>query len=307
MLLCTKQDNKTKEEFIFQYEHAPLYADRSEALAQIGSDYSAGTPGARIMENALADKFWSLRQTAIRNIGVLAKADPEHIKSKLLALATQDDRSQVRVAALKALAKYYTDADLSVYQAALHDSSYLVVRSAFKIICDQDESKGFEIAKNLEAENDPDITVAVASFYAQKGKEENNDFLLSVLTKAKGYDRYTLISAYGTFLTGANDQHVLKAGIDKLALLGRTAGSRYVRYAAVGALGDVMNEFESRITKAARQLDELKNGHASVNETTIEESKLQKLKMQRDELNETIAAIKKNEKDKRLIKAYNNN
>ena len=56
-----------------------------------------------------------------------------------------------------------------------------------------------------------------------------------------------------------------------------------------------------------KHMEEMKSANASSNDLLIEENKIEKLKHQRDLLKETIADIKKNEKDKRLRKSYDMN
>ena len=178
------------------------------------------------------------------------------------------------------------------------------MKSAFNIICEKDEKKGFEIAKKLEQENDPEVAGALAVFYAEQGKTENNSFLLNALSNTTGYEKYALIDSYTKFLIKIDDTKTLHDGIDKLADIGRKASSRYMRQKAVNSLEDIAAEFENRISKSMKQTDEMKTSNASANDILIEESKRARIKLQRDELKATIADIKKNEKDKRLIKLY---
>ncbi len=308
MLLCIKKDNKLKADFIFQYYHAPLYLDRFEAVTKIGVTYEPNTAGSKMMEDALSDKFWNIRLSAIKNIGDVVKSDEKRLASKLVAMAKNDDKSQVRSGALKALAKYCSDDSLmSVYENALNDSSYLVMTSAFKIICDKDEKRGMELAKKLEHDDDDQVKTAVAILYAQTGKEENNTFLLSTLKKVNGYERYSLISSYTKFLLKMEDAKIIQSGTEGLANVSRTAASRWMRNAATNALKDVSAELSSRISKELKQVEEMRAVSPTANNAFIEESKLEKIKKQRDQLNDTIDDIKKNERDKRLQKIYREN
>ena len=305
MLLCTKKDNKEKKDFIFQYYQAPLYLDRYEAVIKIGDGYEFNTPEAVMMNDALSDKFWNIRNTAIKNISVLAKMDKERILPKLVAIGLHDPRSQVRAAAIQSLAKNYpNDSLMYVYDNALNDSSYLVMKSAFKIIGDLDVKKGLALAKKLELEKDLNVTSAVATFYAQKGTEVNNDFLVAALAKSRGTARFGLITDYSQYLIRMEDPKILKPGIEGLADIGRKVTSRFTRQAAVNALDNISVELTNRISKGNKQLEEMRISNASQNQLLIEESKMVKIKLQRDELNETISDIKKNEKDPRLVKAY---
>jgi len=308
MLLCTKQDNKTKEEFIFQYYHAPLYLDRYEALMKIGDTYTVGSRDAKLVSDALNDKFWNIRNIAIKNIGALAKEDKQRVQQKLIAMSLVDDNSHVRAAAMKAIAKNYPNDTLApIFENALNDSSYLVMTTAFKIICDKDVAKGLMLAKQLEGQNDINISTAVATFYAQQGNVENNDFLIATLAKAKGFDKYTLISTYEKYLAKIEDSKAIQAGIAQLVDLGRKGTSRFTRSASVKALGDLTIEFNDRIAKAQKQIEEMRTSGAAADTILIEESKLEKIKRQRDELKASVDDIKKNEKDKRLLKTYQEN
>jgi len=305
MLLCTKKDNNTNKQLLFQYYHAPLYLDRYEAVSQISGSYDANTPEARLMFDALNDSFWNIRATSVKNVATLAKADKARVQPKLISLSQQDEKPQVRAAALKALAKQYpADSLMTVYEKGMTDSSYLVMTTAFKIICELDEAKGLALAKKLEQENDINVDGTLAVFYAQKGNAANNAFLLNTLTKLRGYERYELISSYPKYLVRIDDESVMRAGISKLADIGRSAASRYTRNGAVSALSELVIEFDIQVSKGADHLNEMKTAHASPSELILEENKIEKIKRSRKELKDLVDDIKKNEKDPRLRKSY---
>ena len=80
MLLCEKTDNKSKENYLFQFYHAPLYLDRFEALNKTGADYEENSPSGKMMEDGLADSYWNIRVQALKNIGTQVKANKERLK-----------------------------------------------------------------------------------------------------------------------------------------------------------------------------------------------------------------------------------
>ncbi|MBS1504782.1 MAG: M1 family peptidase, partial [Bacteroidetes bacterium] len=65
IILCQKKDNKTLDEFAFQYANAPLYMDRFEAIDAAQSKQSEKA-GQKIIISALNDKYYGLRIKAIK-------------------------------------------------------------------------------------------------------------------------------------------------------------------------------------------------------------------------------------------------
>ena len=97
MLLCSKTDNHTSNEWISLYNKGPLYMDRYEAVSKIMKDYSAGTPEAGMMKKALDDPHWNIRAQVIKNCKTLVNADREGMKLKLMQLGASDRKSDVRM------------------------------------------------------------------------------------------------------------------------------------------------------------------------------------------------------------------
>ena len=64
MLLCEKNDHKTLEEFIYQYNHAGTYVDRREAIEFAAKDETDPT-ALSFLEKALGDKSWRIRSAIL--------------------------------------------------------------------------------------------------------------------------------------------------------------------------------------------------------------------------------------------------
>jgi aminopeptidase N len=305
MLLCTKEDNKSKENYVFQYYHAPSYFNRQEALDKIGNDYTANSAEALLIEDALKDKFWNIRLIALKNIGPQLKENKERFRPLIIAMATKDDKSKVRAQGIKTLAKYFKD-DVeakAVIENALKEQSNLVATSAFKATYEKDKKKGLEIAKQFEASANGDLLNAVGTFYKEEGNPEYNAFFLSAIDKTKSFAKYSLIETYGRYLKKQEGKE-LTDGISKLTALAATASSWFMRYAGMNALEGLEGELKSRMNKATDKVEELKKTNAfqkDIQEAQHEETKIIK---QHDDLEATIKDIKSNEKEKRLKKLF---
>ena len=85
MLLGVKTENKTLEEYTFQYKNAPLYVDRKEAIEAV-SQYQYESPAYRqLVESALYDKHWAIRQFALDTL-LLDGNTSQQIKDRILDL-----------------------------------------------------------------------------------------------------------------------------------------------------------------------------------------------------------------------------
>jgi aminopeptidase N len=308
MLLCTKEDNKSKESYVFQFYHAPSYVNRYEALNKFGSDYSADSPEGKMTEDALNDKYWNIRQQALKNIGPQVKANKDKMKPKIMALATSDDKSKVRSQAIKTLSKYYKDDKEAnaVIENALKEKSNLVVTASFKSIAENDKKRGAEMARQLRGTAKGDVLIAIANFYKEDGSPEYNSFFLTALGKAKGFDKYNLIDTYGKYLKKQEGKE-LNDGIASLEDVGQHAPSWFIRYAGVNALDGIEGELKSRENKASDRVEELRKNNVAQKDIQAAEMDVTALKKQHDDLAARIKEIKSNEKEKRLKKRFESN
>src|SRR6185437_1639556 len=104
VLLCVKTDNKTMDEFVFQYFHAPLYLDRLEAIDVAKS--SQDNEGAqKVMIAALKDKYYGLRIKAINALNMNNDQIHNAALPVLASLAQTDKNTLVQAAAITVLGK----------------------------------------------------------------------------------------------------------------------------------------------------------------------------------------------------------
>jgi aminopeptidase N len=68
ILLCTKSDHKTLDNFVFQYKNAGLYMDRREAIDFAANKQTTNTKAAELIKTALNDKYDGLRVYSIQRV-----------------------------------------------------------------------------------------------------------------------------------------------------------------------------------------------------------------------------------------------
>ena len=109
-LLAEKIEDKTIQEYVFQYHNAPLFMDRLEAVNVLSKNKHDEIAKSTLIK-AINDKHWFIRMNALELIQHLATEERTIIYEKVKELALQDDVSQVRALAVEILGKYYRTMD----------------------------------------------------------------------------------------------------------------------------------------------------------------------------------------------------
>ena len=290
MLLCSKTDYHTTAEWVYQYEHAPLFLDRYEAVDKLGKNYTAGSPSAKIILAALKDKATAIRRLAIRKSTTLVKDTSSGLKEILIDLAKNDAKSAIREAALSALGKNFEDTALmDVYAVAVNDRSYDVMEQAIKNIVSKNKEKGLAIVKPLEEENNKRIRSMVAGIYAEHGSDENNFYVLGALENSSGGQKYQMTLNYGKFLTYCKPQ-TIETGLAALKDVAKNGKPWWIKLAGIQALAELSKTCETKSKETGT--------------TAIVNDEAERYKSLKTEIDAAVKKIKEEETDKQLKKIY---
>ena len=202
MLLAEIEEEQSTENYIFQYNHAPLYADKYEALSNLAE---VETPASKaVFAKALNDSFWEIRGLAIRSSD---KSDPA-VLSKLEALAKSDKNSKVRAAALSTLGstgnkKYQTLLETS----AKTEQAYPTLAAALGGLAEIDKDAALTLAAPLEKELNSEIINALGEVYSKAGAIEKLSFYednwndLDIFATFAFFENYFSLAVSYTHLT----------------------------------------------------------------------------------------------------------
>jgi len=290
--LCIKSENKTTEEYAFQYKNAPLYLDRYEALTQLGKK-SSDTLAAKIIIAALNDKFWSLRNDAIGMLKNVKTGNEKIIKEKLIYIAQNDERATVRAAAIDYLAENYTDSDLlPMYKFALNDKSYGVLGSALIAVAKADPKQALAVAKQYENEKNNDVLFAVGDIYSTYGTDEQNAFFVNNADKFTGFSKIGFISQYTAFLKKAQKEETVNSGAGILYAIATEKGiSKWVAYYGKKSIKELANMYDDREHKATQKLKDLKAANPNAGGTQELESQIENAQKQKQKLMDMYNSI----------------
>ncbi|MBE9661306.1 M1 family metallopeptidase [Mucilaginibacter myungsuensis] len=167
-ILWAKTDNKSLEEYVFQYFNAPLFLDRNEALtAAIANKNDKGAQ--RVLIAALKDKYFGLQQRAISaldptNADIRATALPV-----LKQLAQSDANNLVKAAAIAALGKLKDQTNLPLFKTALGSQSLSVQGAAFVAMLPIAKDEATAALKTMDKESQEALQTPLIGLYLETG------------------------------------------------------------------------------------------------------------------------------------------
>jgi len=252
-VLCEKTENKTMQNYIFQYKHAPLFEQKLEALEYFSENQRKDPTAKETLTAAIADTFFYLREYALKNIE-LPKENNDSLVAVIQNLAQTDKISAVRKAALEKLSKLSNASKFtSLYETAVGDSSYEVAALALKKLDDLDSKKAMQYAKQFENERNIDMAAAVADVYSKEGDADYQSYFTNRLKSATGIGKYTMLYYYANFLTRMDKPQVL-IGVKTIEEEAMATDSKFVLGGAKGSLKRIVKSFEDKRKKAQAEL-----------------------------------------------------
>tara|TARA_R110002072_G_scaffold7622_3_gene41225 strand:- start:705 stop:3353 length:2649 start_codon:yes stop_codon:yes gene_type:complete len=230
-----------KKDGIALYNHSTNYIDQKDALDYLKNDKRE--EAFTVIETALNSEFWGLRSRAIRNIKNLAKAKPEATFATLKKLATSDEKSSVRAAAVAAIGKYFSDeVPVGLLEESTKDISYRVVAEGLNALYEKDAKAGLAVAEELEVEEDNSLILSIATIYTEDGAPSRNDFFTTKLNELSGFSKYPFVISYVDYLQKQENQ-LIETAIPVLAKEAKADGFWFVRMAPINGLATLKDKF----------------------------------------------------------------
>nr|WP_294900506.1 M1 family metallopeptidase [uncultured Pedobacter sp.] len=220
ILLTEKTDNKTIEEFAFQYKNAPLYVDRLEAIQAANKDIKEKA-GQDILIAALKDPYFGLRVEAINNL----KLDNAELKKMILPtiinIAKTDSSTLVRAAAIESLANLQDKAYMTLFMDALKNPSYAIEGAALNAIAAIDIDKAKTLANGLEKDSKGPLVASIVNIYGVQGGDAEFPYVYSSFQGAGTQTQFDMIPGLASILMNVKDIQNLQQGLDELASMAK--------------------------------------------------------------------------------------
>ncbi|NJL75799.1 MAG: M1 family metallopeptidase [Saprospiraceae bacterium] len=202
-LLAVVEENKSDEEYVFQYYNAPTYLDRYEALQALGE--SESPLASSVFQAALDDKFYGLRELAVYQVNI----NNETIQKKAIYLAENDPKAAVRRAALEQLSSVEGEDFSALFERVIKNDVAASVKTAARLAV----SDRYAATDNLQ----------YLTFF-----EENWD-------KVDNYDAIAFFRNYAA-LAAKGDVTQIQSSADKLKVIAVKESSIWKRFSAMNAI-----------------------------------------------------------------------
>lgn len=217
VMLWTKKENKTLENYIHQYKYAGLYLDRKEAIDFAATQQSV--PAAvELIKTALTDKYEGLRAEAIGKTD-LKKGDVRTAVEETLAkLARTDKDPMVRASAIGKLGEFEKSSYAPLFKAAVNDSSYTVAGNALSALLKTDPAAAKAIIKDLSGKPVGGLLGDVLlNEMFKTGDESMADKIIGDFAKMPlSQGKFDALNGLSTYLTAINNAEKIKWGIDEI-------------------------------------------------------------------------------------------
>ncbi|HEU4471649.1 MAG TPA: M1 family metallopeptidase [Flavisolibacter sp.] len=150
ILLANKEENKTLEEYVFQYNNARNYLDRREAIdAALAKQEQLAA--AQMLVAATRDRYHGLRGYTVSQLDLSKDQIKTQAETSLQELAQKDPNRLVRAAAIAKLGNYRQAKYANIFRTAINDSSYTLAGNALEALNKIDTTAAFNEAKRLSA------------------------------------------------------------------------------------------------------------------------------------------------------------
>lgn len=215
ILLATKTDNKTLDNYIHQYKYAANYVDRREAIDAAAKNQSDPQAAALLMQ-ALKDKYQGLRNYTISKIDLKKLNVKKEAEPILAELAKTDVKSTVRANAIAKLADLDAPAYKDLFKKAINDSSYSIAGNALEALLVADEAAALAEAKRLSATKvKGKLAASISAVLIEAGTEDDFDVIAGNFNSLPfGQEKFEALEPFAKYLGKVQNTDKVKKGVD---------------------------------------------------------------------------------------------
>jgi len=244
VLLAKKTDDKSLDEFVFQYFNAPLYLDRFEAInAAAAKQTDQGAQ--KVMIAALKDKYYGLRIKAIKALNMSNDQVHNAALPVLASLAQTDENTLVRAAAITALGKLKASGNMDIFKQALSSQSYAIQGAALTAINLLDPAQALTLAKGFEKDNKGALTLAIITVYSTGGGDAEWPYVLNAFNEAVPQGKFNMMRNFAAMTGRVEKPEYAQQGIDAI----KDFGIKFKKFGIAPPIIGMLNDIKTQRTK----------------------------------------------------------
>lgn len=233
-LVGQKTDHKTINEWLYQFAHAPLFMDRSEALDAAAANMDNDTTR-QILVDGLRDSYPGIRSKVL----YILTRKHEDIRNTNAALrnmclpsiahiAARDSNTLVQAKAINTLSVLNDSTYLPLFIQALQSVSYEVQGAALNAISQVSGPLALQYARQYEKDNLGALTQSMAKIYAAYGGENEWAFVFHRFTHGTLQEKIHLVQNFAAMTGRISNPALARQGIKEL----RDLAIKYKKFGA---------------------------------------------------------------------------
>ncbi len=299
-LLCTKTDNKPTSQFIYQFQNAPLYKDKMEALQEFANQQYEDSLCSSMIQEALKHKHWAIRDVALEYLEI-NDLNKKSLLPLLKQMALSDSSSKVRSSAMSKFYSYDAVDYIPVLIQALNtDSSYKVIAEALYALNQADNKLALQEALKLHNENNPVVSTAVLTVYAGSSDTSIAEKFAQKIAAANSNYKFNALMIYGRYLISLSTTVQPKL-LQPLYTAAEFEKNWLMRYAAISTLYQMRSEWEAETGTLSEEMNKLKEDS---NEYKEKQKKLDLIQNQIELMNQKFIHLQSKEENDLLKNFY---
>ena len=249
-LVAEKTENKSLEEYLFQYKNAKNYVDRREAI-EAAAKKQAETTAAEILMAALKDKYAPLRAYTINVLDITTGQTRNAVEPLLFELAQKETDRPVKAAAIAKLGNYKLSKYASLFKNAVNDSSYTVAGNALEALSRIDSAAASAEAKRLSTTTSKGKLNNIIKKLANP--VDGNKLLSDFEATPMGQQKFNMINDVFELMSNTTSNEIFKRAVDDILQLQKDIPEAF-RDQATEQLNNALREIQK--DKAANGLKE---------------------------------------------------
>jgi len=217
IILWSKKDNKTLENYIHQYKYAGNYVDRREAI-EFASKNQKEQKAQELLKWGLKDKFPGLRNFTVAMLDLKNETVKKDAEPILLDLAKNDKKSIVRGNAISKLGEYKKPEYAALFKAATKDSSYTVAGYALEALNEIDQAAAMALVNEFsKAPMKGILKEAVTTLRVSTGDESMEEEIIGGFIKLPiSQEKFQALNSLSAYLGGMKNVEKVKSGVDEI-------------------------------------------------------------------------------------------
>ena len=228
-LLAEVTENKTIDNYIYQYNNAPKYEDRREAIEALSENQSKDE-AFKTLNKALNDKYYGLRILALQKIDI-SKSNANNTIKKIEDMALNDEKTLVQAEAISKLQIIEDEKYISIFNKGLQSKSNAVKGSSLQALLKLDKKEALKFANSIDNEIDKEsLKDALIPVYIANKSEEQMPFIADNLVEGMFFadtrEKNNTYKEAFQWIVSSDSEEVTQSLVDNFV----DAGIKYKQY-----------------------------------------------------------------------------